>query len=88
MMKLKDEADLTISKKCQFSFVQGEDIFPSVEHLAGGRSIQSAQYMKKSGLSNTGYAHNRYPFTLVEGEIDSLEDVHFFGSISKGFVEL
>jgi hypothetical protein len=44
--------------------------------------------MKESGLSNTGYAHNRCPFALVEGEIDPLEDVHSFGSISKGFGEL
>ncbi len=87
-MELKDEADLTISKERQRTFVQGENIFPIIEHPSGRRSIQGPEDMKKRRLPDTRSAHNGQCLPRPDDEIDSFEDVHPLGPVSKGLEEL
>jgi hypothetical protein len=44
--------------------------------------------MKQSGLSNTRCAYDRSPLPLKKSEIQSLENLDTFGSISIGLEKL
>jgi hypothetical protein len=70
MMELKDETDLPIPKMSKFFFTHLEDVFPLVENLPGGRSIQSPQNMEKGGLSYAGGAHDGCPFPLFKDQVN------------------
>jgi len=82
MMELEDKPDLTISKKGEILFIQVEDVFPFIENLPGGRSIECAKDMKEGGFPNAGGSDNGCLLPLRKSKIHSFENLHTFGSIS------
>jgi len=79
-MKLKDEANFTIPEKCQFPFVQGKDISSPVEDLTSSLVDRECLKCEEGWFFQHQMLPQSLPFHPGEGEIDSLEDIHTFGS--------
>lgn len=74
-MGLEDEADGFVSKTRKIAFVESGHVFSIEENSAAGGGIQCAENLEKSTLSGSGGAGEGEHLSLLDREVDALQDV-------------
>jgi hypothetical protein len=87
-MKLKDKSDLTISKKGKILLIHAINVFSLIQDLSGRWSIERAQDVKKGRLPYAGGPDNGSLLPPRKSEVDSLQNLHAFCSVSVGLEKL